>query len=983
MTSHERIPKISIVTPSFNQGRFIQTCIDSVVAQRWPDIEHFVIDGGSTDDTLTVLNNNAARLTAFISEPDKGAADAINKGLSRCTGDIVAWLNADDFYLPGAFEHIAAAWRSDPEASFWFGNGVRANEDGSIKSKFNPGRVVYDHRALVEGLDYILQPATFINPKALGVAGPLDAGMRWGFDWDLWLRLAKVTSPMAIDAMLAASREWGSTLTASGGLRRVEELRLMAERYSGKPTTHGALCYWLDTMSNVVRADPEAYGAEVSDALRRLWRAMQESMQRHLDVDASGMPTRARHADDITIGVDLYPLLPARSGGIVPWVHGVLREMARLYPNMHLIMFHRPGESPIRIDLANVECVPLSENPETFYAEMSRQCTASGIDVVIRTYPQEHHPALPLSKQIFVVPDLQHEFFPEFFRPYELGLRRRVFATALARGGAIATMTQHSLSTVLEHSHMRCPDVFLMPSALPEELRVESSIGQLPAPARRFEQYFFMPANLWPHKNHRRLFEAFRRALPDLPPKTGLVLTGNPEGYREVVKDYEDLPIVHLGFVRHEELAALFRNALALVFFSQFEGFGMPLLEAFYHGTAVICSNTTALPEVGGDAILSCDPTDVDAIAALMCKISADGELRETLKANGKRRLAAYDWATPARALRQAIGRVAAADPVTEKGLESPKISIVMPTRNQAKFIKASIDSVLSQDYPDVELIVVDGASTDGTVEILKSYGDRISWRSEPDLGQSDAINKGMRQSLGDILAYLNSDDILLPGTLQKVAKHFHAHSECDMVYGTADYIDENGDVIGTYASADYSFERLMWDCCVCQPAAFWRRRIAERVGPFDVGIQTAMDYDYWLRIGAMGGAIQHIPDRLAQSRLHKDAKTLSRRGEIYREVFDVCRRHGGYVSLNYHDGLWSHRLYDTWPGGAVLQRVAPRIHRVPAMFQFSGQVVRSDSDRHRVARNLFNAIDRRFPAAGTAIRTAWRYSSRLRRAFA
>ncbi len=132
-----KLPKISIVTPSLNQGQFLQVCIDSVRSQNWANIEHFVIDGGSTDNTMDVIRQNEDWLSGYVSEPDKGAADAINKGLEKCTGDIIAWLNADDFYLPGALEEVAKAYEADPDASFWFGNGIRADEDGHEIAVFN------------------------------------------------------------------------------------------------------------------------------------------------------------------------------------------------------------------------------------------------------------------------------------------------------------------------------------------------------------------------------------------------------------------------------------------------------------------------------------------------------------------------------------------------------------------------------------------------------------------------------------------------------------------------------------------------------------------------------------------------------------------------------------------------------------------------------------------------------------------------------
>ncbi|PZM14876.1 glycosyltransferase [Rhizobium tubonense] len=1072
MQSSSQPPKISIVTPSLNQGRFLQQCLDSVAAQNWGNLEHFVIDGGSTDDSLEILKRND-QLTSFVSERDSGAAHAINKGLAKCTGDIVAWLNADDFYLPGAFEELAAKWREKPDASFWFGNGLRVDEAGKTKAVFNPGPIIYNRDALIEGLDYILQPATFMNPKVLKEAGGLNIDLRWSFDWELWIRLAELAPPATIDVPLAASREWGATLTANGGFRRAEELRLMAERYSGKATTHGAVSYWLDTLVNAMKSDPSLFKGDVQSALHEFWCAVQSDMQR-LSVNTMGMPTSrsaeperpailgdlfprysgasdsltrrvkrvlrkivrlvgadrpttshqpklnplpikegdieivsfaerpqplqsgierlvenandiARHPGEIerlVIGVDLFPLNAGTSGGIVPWVKGVLREMVRLYPMDRVVLFHRPGPPPLLFEGENVEFVPLAEHPVAFYSEMARHCEYLHVRAIIRTYPQEHHPNIPFERQIFVIPDIQHEFFPEFFAKDVLAARRRAFAYALSCGGAIATMTDHSRATLVKNGWTITDDVFLMPAALPEELRAEPADGALPEKARAFDRFFYMPANIWLHKNHHRLFEAFRDVQPLLPPNTGLVLTGSPDGFIDAIKGFEDLPIVHLGFVPHEQVAALFREAVALVYFSLFEGFGMPLLEAFNHGTPVLCSNAASLPEVGGDAVLSCDPTDVRAMTQLMSRIVNEEGLRECLSAKAAKRLAAYNWATPAHSLRAALNRVAHA-PTREK--RRPLLSIVMPTRNHAHFIRASIDSVLSQSYENVELVVMDGASTDETVEILKSYGDKIRWISEPDKGQADAINKGMQKVGGDILAYLNSDDILLPGALEKAVAYFNDHPECDMIYGNADYIDEDGNITGLYTTAEFTFERLMQDCCVCQPAAFWRRRIAERTGPFNAELQTAMDYDYWLRIASGGGIIRHTSEKLAQSRLHKDAKTLAMRGKIFEEVFDICEEHGGYVSYSYYNGLWSYRLYESWAGGATFRRILPRAYRLPAMFHFSSQLVRIRRKRHNirsVARTVFSVVDRRSPAIGTVLRKAWRRSSTLRRGF-
>lgn len=187
-----------------------------------------------------------------------------------------------------------------------------------------------------------------------------------------------------------------------------------------------------------------------------------------------------------------------------------------------------------------------------------------------------------------------------------------------------------------------------------------------------------------------------------------------------------------------------------------------------------------------------------------------------------------------------------------------PKISVVTPSFNQAQFIRATIDSVLSQNYPNLEYLVMDGGSTDGTVEILKSYGKKLKWISEKDQGQTDAINKGLRRLTGDILAYLNSDDIYLPGTLRRVGEYY-AETHADWISGDCIVIDTEGKpshgnwLIAGYKRflmALYSRTTLMIaDSMLPQPSTFWSRKAYERVGEFNNKYRYVMDYDYWLRL--------------------------------------------------------------------------------------------------------------------------------------
>jgi glycosyltransferase involved in cell wall biosynthesis len=624
------------------------------------------------------------------------------------------------------------------------------------------------------------------------------------------------------------------------------------------------------------------------------------------------------------IGIEMRWVTPGSSGGIATLLKGVLQTLFARHPEheyqVYCTVFNRAlfDQVPQRVKVVSL---PVSH----YLAQLDRLAVDHGVDVLFHGYPLEEDLSFPLSRRVFLVPDLQHEFFPDFFTPRKLQGRRAAFARALGRAGAVGTISEFARQTLRAQPCTRCPDIFLMTPALSAEYRRAGAGDVTPAEQGLVPDgdFFLLPANLWPHKNHRRVLRAFARYLRQGTRPATLVLTGDPQGWPALRAEFPALPVRHLGFVRVGLLRRLYRRARALVFFSLFEGFGMPLLEAFDAGTPVVCSHTTSLPEVGGDAVLTCDPTDVAAMSALMRRVAGDAALRAELAARGRRRLAAYAWETSADNLlaacvrvHEASGKRPAPVPPAPLVVERPLVSIVTPSFNQGRFLKRTIDSVLGQTYPLIEYHVIDGGSTDESVAVLRSYGDRFGWVSEPDRGQTHAINKGFARSRGALRAYLNSDDVLVPDAVARAVDHFRRNPGWDMVYGAAEYIDEDDRVIGRYNTAPYSFARLMQDCCVCQPAAFWRSAVARKVGPFDESLQYAMDYDYWLRIDRAGGRIEHVADLLACSRLYAATKTRSARRQIFREIFRVCQAHGGYVHLNYFGGLWHHlcRESDTGP---------------------------------------------------------------------
>ena len=225
----------------------------------------------------------------------------------------------------------------------------------------------------------------------------------------------------------------------------------------------------------------------------------------------------------------------------------------------------------------------------------------------------------------------------------------------------------------------------------------------------------------------------------------------------------------------------------------------------------------------------------------------------------------------------------------------APLVSVVTPSFNQAAFLEQAMLSVLEQDYTAIEYIVVDGGSSDGSQEIIERYADRLAWwTSEPDDGQTDAINKGFARATGDIMAYLNSDDLYRPGAVREAVDYLVAHPELGMVYGDADYIDENGTVIGRFAAAQTDYKRLRRGYVhIPQQAAFFRADLWRRVGPLDPSFQFAMDYDLWVRISALA-PIHYVRRPWAEFRLHDQAKTRAAIELCWPEMIRVHRRLGG-----------------------------------------------------------------------------------------
>lgn len=228
-----------------------------------------------------------------------------------------------------------------------------------------------------------------------------------------------------------------------------------------------------------------------------------------------------------------------------------------------------------------------------------------------------------------------------------------------------------------------------------------------------------------------------------------------------------------------------------------------------------------------------------------------------------------------------------------------PLVSVITPSFNQGMFIKETIESVLSQDYPNIEYIVIDGGSTDDTISILQDYEEKIYWISEPDEGQADAVNKGVLLAKGEIIGWLNSDDVYAPGAITKIVTAFREHPDVSVIYGEAHHVSKSGEFIERYPTEPFDYRHLAERCFICQPAAFIRKKCLLEVGMLRKELQLCLDYDLWIRIGKKSKFL-FLPEHLADSRIYPENKTFSRTGEAFGETLTMVHSHYEYYPVSW-----------------------------------------------------------------------------------
>lgn len=477
-----------------------------------------------------------------------------------------------------------------------------------------------------------------------------------------------------------------------------------------------------------------------------------------------------------------------------------------------------------------------------------------------------------------MIPDLAQRVVPATFDPVGRSEREELVAATVAHADVILTLSNFSRDALIDAYGVDPERVVVTHCDVDRDFisrsrDVPAAFTELAVP----DAYLYFPANFWEHKNHANLIAAFA-LVADSHPDVQLLLTGAPStGAARVQNLIEELGLAGrvriLGYLPREVVVALTAHARALVFPTLFEGFGIPPLEAFHAGTPVLASGAGGNLEVVSDAALLIDPGEPGSIADGIDRILTDDALRAELVARGRRRTALFSWSRTVAIVERALREVASkpspsGTPAVVR--EPTRVSVVTPVFADARFLEKTIDSVLAQEYPYVEYIVLDTGACADSLELLHAYSDRVRWYSRPIGGEAQAIEEAYRQTRGDLFAVLAVGDRYGPDTLWRAVAHYDADPSIAVVLGEVNCAADGGGDGATEsirASAQTIRDEAGHERFIFPSAAFVKRDAFVRAGMPGPADRTAPIDRLWQKIVQQGGTFRYVERPLATIR--------------------------------------------------------------------------------------------------------------------
>lgn len=607
------------------------------------------------------------------------------------------------------------------------------------------------------------------------------------------------------------------------------------------------------------------------------------------------------------IGINLYDLKPAENGGMADYIKSLIYYLPKVSQSDTFYLIVRKESQQNFQKQSNVKEIKMNEIfcRESLSQKLKDIISEHKLNVWFSPLLVLDPPFCPIPAAT-TIPDMQHEYYPNFFHEDVLKWRKTNYQMSADNADMIFTLSDNSRNDIVRFLDVdldKVKRIYIDSSINFNKKTNKEYLNKIKKRYRLPDKYLFYPANTWPHKNHLRLLEAFNRIKKNT--DIELVFSGYSHQAMKEINEFVDdnnlrKRVRFLGYIREEDLQGVYKNAIGLIFPSLFEGFGIPLIEAFRSEVPVLCSCNAGIHEVAGDAAVYFDPLSISSMSKTILDFLNDADLRNRLKKLGVEQAKKFSYKKTAEATLHYLKQIASKGKSASKINASwPRISVITPSFNQGKYIERTIKSVLDQKYPNLEYIVVDGGSSDNTVNILKKYSDKLIWMSEKDDGQADAINKGIRMSSGQILSYLNSDDTYESGSLKKIASYFVNNPMAKFVYGKGRHIDKKDNFIEDYPSMPTDYTGLHPTCAICQPTAYWKRDLLKDVGYFDASLKYAMDYDYWIRI-SLKYPLNFIYEYLGNTRFYEETKTSGQKPKVHREIIEVQKRHYNKVHANW-----------------------------------------------------------------------------------
>jgi alpha-1,3-rhamnosyl/mannosyltransferase len=673
-------PKVSVCIPTYNREYLLKETLDSVFAQTYKDFEVVIVDDGSTDGTKQMLEKNGYNVRYYWQE-NAGDAAARNKLIELANGEYISFLDSDDLLYPDALERMVSAIPDNTEDVIVYGPYIAIDEHDNIlyrrKKKLYDGRIT---EYLFENI-LIHSCGSLFPKKVLVQAGGFDTSLAVCSDYDLWLRLSLQYDFISLEKPVFKRRRHSGNISKPSFTKRDIEYKVLEDFYYNRGGSK--VIPYKKAMKRLSREQYRAAKIAVEESMRetaldflkkslkghfhlktlfwlfitqtRLHPALWEQKEENKKISVKRLRTIA----DIKIAIDFNPVLINKFSGFYTFGTGLLEGFASLEEKPELILFHSSrfamrAKEVVKNELrGGTELKPLAikmrwlENFWDHFSYPKLENLTGDFDI----YHCFHH-LMPPTKgkpRLMTVHDLRRYILPQLYKESKLGF----FESAVRKADhflAVSASTKKDLCSVFGINEQKVDIIPLAAGIEPVEYNQSQKnriISELSGKGgQKAEEYFVVISSPDSRKNIPRTVESFQAAQKFLPEGLKLVVIGQlakrENELVEKLKNGSYRNVVYAGTV--DDLRPWLSCAKAMIFASLYEGFGIPILEAFACGTAVITSNCSSMPEVAGDAALYVDPASTESIAQAMIKISNDEQLRLKLIAAGKERNKQFTW---------------------------------------------------------------------------------------------------------------------------------------------------------------------------------------------------------------------------------------------------------------------------------------------------------------------------------------------------